>query len=226
MDFVKSFTYEFEDPDWLKKIGIAALISLIPLVGQFFVMGWLVDTTKRVIDKVEHPMGEWDDFGGYFMKGLSIFVIGIVYALPIILFEACLWGVTMAVAGGATNSDTIGSIMGILTTCLSCILIIYVVLLLFLMPAAYANYAAKGSIGAGLRFGEVFGLVRNAPGAYLLVVLGEILAGFIAGLGVILCVIGIIITTAYASAAISHLYGQAYNQATENNELVEAGDVS
>jgi VanZ family protein len=225
MDFVKSFTYQFEDPDWLKKIGIAALISLIPLVGQFFVLGWLVDTTKRVIDKVENPMGDWSDFGGYFVKGLAIFVIGFIYALPIIIFEVCLYGIIFAMAGSAT-SDTTGSILGILTTCLSCLVFIYVILLLFVLPAAYANYAATGSFSAGLRFGEVFGLVRKAPGAYLLVVLGEILAAFLAGLGMILCIIGIIITAAYANAAISHLYGQAYNEASGNNEIVEAGAVS
>ncbi len=40
MEFGKAFTYVFEDKDWLKKIGIAALVSLIPLIGQLIVMGW------------------------------------------------------------------------------------------------------------------------------------------------------------------------------------------
>ena len=221
MDFVKSFTYQFEDPDWIKKIGIAALVSLIPIVGQFFVMGWLVDTTKRVIDKVENPMGDWSDFGGYFLKGLAIFVIGFIYALPIIIFEACLYGMIFALSGQA-NSDTAASIIGILTTCLSSLVIIYVFLLLFVLPAAYANYAATGQFSAGLRFGEVFGLVRKAPGDYLLVLLGEILAGFIASLGLIFCVIGIILTAAYANAAISHLYGQAYSEAKGDDAPLEA----
>ena len=33
MQIGKAFSYPFDDPDWMKKIGIAAAIMLIPLVG-------------------------------------------------------------------------------------------------------------------------------------------------------------------------------------------------
>jgi hypothetical protein len=63
--------------------------------------------------------------------------------------------------------------------------------------------------------GEVFGLVRAAPVAYLLVFVGSIAAGFIASLGTLACVIGVFVTSAYASTVNMHLIGQAYNAASD-----------
>ena len=93
-----------------------------------------------------------------------------------------------------------------------------------MIPAAMGNYAAKGEISAAFRFGEVFGLVRAAPGAYILAILGALIAGIIAPLGVILCGIGVLWTQAYAVLIYSHLWGQAYNAAQEGviAEPVEA----
>ena len=39
MDFGKAFTYVFDDADWIKKVGIAAVLMLIPFVGQVIVAG-------------------------------------------------------------------------------------------------------------------------------------------------------------------------------------------
>ena len=52
MDFGKAFTYVFEDEEWIKKILIGALLSLIPFVGWWFVGGWGLEITKNVIRKV------------------------------------------------------------------------------------------------------------------------------------------------------------------------------
>jgi len=49
MDFGRAFTYPFDDPDWLRKLAIIALISLIPIFGWFVLMGYIVEITRRVI---------------------------------------------------------------------------------------------------------------------------------------------------------------------------------
>jgi hypothetical protein len=71
-------------------------------------------------------------------------------------------------------------------------------------------------MGAALRFSDIIGLVRASPGSSLIVLLGTILTGFIAQLGVIACAIGVVVTMAYAMAVNGHLYGQAYLDATRN----------
>lgn len=57
-------------------------------------------------------------------------------------------------------------------------------------------------------------MVRAAPSAYLIVLLGSIVAGLVGSLGIILCVIGVVFTYAYAMVVNAHLWGQAYNVAT------------
>ena len=49
MDFGLALTYQFKDPNWPKKLLVAALISLIPVIGWFFVFGWSLEVTRRVI---------------------------------------------------------------------------------------------------------------------------------------------------------------------------------
>ena len=89
MNLGRAFTFAFEDKDWLKKLGIAGLVMLIPIIGQLTVSGWALETTRRVIHHEPEELADWGAFGDYLVKGLKIFVIGIVYALPIILISIC-----------------------------------------------------------------------------------------------------------------------------------------
>jgi hypothetical protein len=217
MEFGKAFTYIFDDDDWVMKTIIAALVSLIPIIGQITVMGWGLEVTRRVIRNDPNPLPDWSDFGGHIVRGIIAWVIGFVYALPLIILYAC----PIIIIAMAENDDTL---MTLGWVCFSCLTLLYVVLLMFVLPAAMGNYAAKDELGAAFRFGEVFGLVRAAPGAYLLTILGALIAGFIAPLGLILCFIGVLWTQVYAILLNSHLWGQAYNQARVE-ELLEPAEV-
>jgi hypothetical protein len=212
MEFGKAFSFAFEDPDWLKKLGIGALLMIIPFIGWLVVAGWGIEITKRVIQHDPQPLPDWSDFGGHLVKGLQVFVIGLVYSLPIILVNICQQGVTLFGQQGDTTDQTILMAVTVLAVCFGCVSFIYSIFLGFILPAALGNFAATGQMGAGFRFGEVFGLVRAAPVAYLLALLGGFVASLIASLGLILCVIGILFTAVYAYTINAHLYGQAYNQ--------------
>ena len=212
MEFGKAFSFAFEDKDWIKKLGIGALLMIIPFIGWLVVAGWGIEITKRVIQHDPQPLPDWSDFGGYLVKGLQVFVIGLVYALPIILVNICQQGVTLFGQQGDTTDETILMAVTVLAVCFGCVSFIYSIFLGFILPAALGNFAATGQMGAGFRFGEVFGLVRAAPVAYLLALLGGFVASLIASLGLILCVIGILFTAVYAYTINAHLYGQAYNE--------------
>jgi len=212
MEFGKAFSFAFEDKDWIKKLGIGALLMIIPFIGWLVVAGWGIEITKRVIQHDPQPLPDWSDFGGYLVKGLQVFVIGLVYSLPIVLVNICQQGVTLFGQQGDTTDETILMAVTVLAVCFGCVSFIYSIFLGFILPAALGNFAATGQMGAGFRFGEVFGLVRAAPVAYLLALLGGFVASLIASLGVILCVIGILFTAVYAYTINAHLYGQAYNE--------------
>ena len=218
MDFGKAFSFPFEDSDWLKKIGIAALLLFIPLLGILWVSGWSLEITKKVIRRDPEPLAAWDDFGGYLVRGFQVFIIGFVYALPIILATSCVSIVfSTSIDGNEINEAGYAAMAAM--ACVYCLVIIYSILLAFVIPAALGHFANEGKFSAAFRFGEIIGLVRAAPGAYLLALIGNILAGFIAGLGVILCAVGVVLTMAYSQAIIGHLNGQAYLEATSNSGL-------
>jgi hypothetical protein len=217
MDFSLPFGYVFKDPEWLKKLAIAGLITLIPIVGWLYLLGWGLEITRQII-KGEPVIIPNTDFGIFLTRGLKAWVVGIVYAIPSVIFQIPST-LTNIVAQTASSDDGSGAVLGglaIVTICTSILGAIYGILLAFIYPAVYANFVANNDeISAGLRFGEIFNLIKKAPIAYLLALLGTIIAGIISGLGVIACIIGVIITISYSVLIMSHFYGQAYLEATK-----------
>lgn len=47
MDFGSSFSFVFKDPDWVKKLLIMGLVTLIPVLGQLVLMGWMAEVLRR-----------------------------------------------------------------------------------------------------------------------------------------------------------------------------------
>jgi len=221
MDFGKAFSFPFEDPDWAKKIIIPALILLIPIVGQIFALGWMLGVTRRVIRRELALLPDLQ-FGEQISDGLKAFVIGLVYALPVIIIVIPLSIVTSMTAASGADQETVGVAVAIVSVCCYGIIFLYSILMALVLPAAYTRMIATGNLGAAFRFQEVIGLVRSAPGPYLLVFVGSILSGLVAGLGSILCVIGVVLTYIYAMAVNGHLYGQAYNEAVANRGFAGA----
>ncbi len=209
MKFGKAFSYIFQDKDWFKKIIIVALCGLIPVVGQFIVIGYAFKVMKRLIEEgVDTPLPVLE-FGADLGKGFMVILINAIYMIPFGL----LAGIATALFGvGSSNSDqTLMIILMILGGCFGLLGLILGLLLGFMSPAAVASYAAKGEFKAAFKLKEVFGLVKKSFVSWLLVVVGGLLAGIIAPLGSIACGIGIILTSTYAILLSYHLIGQAYN---------------
>jgi len=218
MEFGQAFSFAFQDQNWKKKLGLAGVIMLIPIVGWLAVSGWMIEITRRVIRREGELLPDWSNFGKRIVDGLLLMVIGFIYTLPSTIINGGIQLVNVFFMQPALQSgDSSKVMMAVFTVVLilgGCLAFIFAILAAFVVPAAYANFAIKGSFKAAFNFGEVFGLIKAAPGTYVLVLLGSILAAIIGALGIIACVIGIIFTMAYASAIIGHLYGQAYNAAT------------
>lgn len=209
MDFSLSFSFPFQDEGWVKKIVLTTVISLIPIIGQLALIGWLVELTRRVIRGDAEPLPDWADFGGILVLGLKMFAIGFVYAIPLMFMT-----IPMAIFDALVDSDSAVALYTIVTLCFSCFALIYGLALAFFIPAAVGELAATDNLGAAINPTNIIAHVRAAPSAYLLAFLGTIVAGFLSGFGVILCFVGVILTAVYASAIQGHLYGQAYLEAT------------
>ena len=212
MDFGKAFSYQFQDPKWVEKILITALISLIPIFGGFYLVGWALENIHRVINGEPYPMPE-TDFGGHFVRGLKWAIVQLVYSLPALVLV-----IIVVVLGGVSANNNNGpvTIVLIATCCVDILVFLYILILAFFTPVIQSVFLEEGErIGAGFHFKRVIELLRAAPGGYGLAFLGTIIGGIIAPLGGFVFGIGALVTTVYAESIMSHLIGQAYLEANK-----------
>lgn len=216
MDFAKSFSFVFNDPDWIKKVLLIALVSLIPVVGMLVLYGWALQIAKKVIRKDSEPLLLPElDFGAQLSLGFKYFVLNLVYMIPVFLIMIPLMIVTAGGDAAGMDSNTLSTTAAILSCLCGGIAFLYALAVALAMPMATGLFLERESIGDGLKLRRVFELVRAALVPDILAVLGTAVASFIGSLGTILCVVGIVVTMVYAYAVMMHLYAQAYNQGTE-----------
>jgi hypothetical protein len=222
MEFGKAFGFVFQDEDWIKKLGIGSVLLLVPVIGNLAVLGWGTEVTRRVIEAEEEELPAWSDFGGLIKKGFMTSVIGLVYFLPIILFQGCAQGMIFAAPEIFSGQDA-ETAMLVALICMGCLSLLYALFAGLVLPSAIASYAVSGSMKEAFQFGAVLARVRAAPGAYALALVGAIIAVLvIAPLGIIACSIGVFVTLAYSFLITGHLNGQAYLAA---GDLATAGMV-
>lgn len=209
MKFGQAFSYVFKDPDWFKKIIIPALCGLIPVVGQFIVIGYTFKVAKKLIaEGTDTPLPVLD-FGADLGKGFMVTLITLLFMLPVMILGGIAGGIGGALAGVYEEVWVI--ILGILAACVGILAGLLALLITFILPAAIANYAAKDVFKAAFNFKEIFGMIKKSFKSWLLVFVGGLLAGLIAPLGSIACGIGVILTAIFAGMINYHLIGQAYN---------------
>lgn len=213
MDFGLAFSYVFKDKDWFKKISIVALVGLIPIIGQMVMYGWMMKITKQVMDHTLDLLPEID-FSPDLSRGFMGWIISMVYSLPMLLIYGIFMIISMR-SGSYAYEETTNLFAAFLSLIIVLFMIVYGLLMAVVMPAAFAKYLENNSLSDAFNLGSVFKLVFSNLGAYLLVLLGLLVIGFITPFGLIACGIGVLWTAAYGMAVQGHLYGQAYNEANK-----------
>lgn len=206
MDLGLAFSFPFQDEEWIKKVVIAAVLLFFPIIGWLLVFGWALEITRRVIRDSEEPLPDWTEFADLFVLGLKGFVISFLYSIPIMLITA-----PVSVLGWF-DSDLEG-VVAVLSICTSCFSFLYSIVLGVALPAGFGILADSDNLSEAISPVRILELLRAAPGAFVITLVGAIIAGFVSSVGVILCIVGVVFTTAYSLALQGHLIGQAYNEA-------------
>ncbi len=213
MDIGKAFSYVFEDPEWLKKVGIGGLVSIVPIVN-FAAIGYMLTTMKNVADGQAQPLPEWSDFGGFFMKGLYAFVGILVYFLPAIVIYCCVAILTGVASGGVSSinqnaGDAVGTVLGLLTTCLSCVVGLYSFVAGTTLYAPLTRFAmSNNQLNLFWDFRGNLDFVQKNLGGYVMALLVSWLAYIVGGFGIILCVVGVFFTYFWSGQVAAYLFGQ------------------
>ncbi len=243
MDIEKSFTYSFEDKDWLTKLGIGAAIGLIPILN-FAWSGYMVAIIRNVMDNKAELLPTWDDLGKKFMDGLILFAAGLIYALPIFIL-VCLPLSVLAFSGilaGTRDMEDIARAVagagGVLFFGILCVVLLYGLVLSILHPAILILFSREGTFASCFKVGEAFGMIsRNAApfftawglslvaGLGVGVVIGflNLIVGWIPCIGWIVSMALSLLSGVYLVTVYAHLFGQFGREVFRQNLLTAVG---
>lgn len=184
MDYGKSFSFVFEDKEWLRKIAMGSLVLfgsfLLIIPGIFFIVGYQVAVGRNVAQGREFPLPDTDEFGEVFRHGATAFGITFVYSLPLMIVFCVTFGLIGA-AGGLAEGDAeaLSAALGVFGMLFYCIYMILAIGVGFLMQAALVQYVREGTFASGMRFGEVWALLRDNIADILLTMLCVLAAGIV-----------------------------------------------
>ena len=228
MDIGKSFSYPFEDKEWLSKLGLGAVISLVPILN-FAMTGYMIEIVRNLMRGVQQPLPNWDDFGRKFMDGLMLVLAGFVYALPILLLSCLPLSFLAVPAILSSNGDmqdvaeALAGVGGVLLVGMACVFVIYGLVLSVILPAIYVLYARDGTFASCFKLGEVFDIIGKNAGPFFTAWGISLVAGLGVGLaaGVVSSILGLIPCIGwiasivislgvgvYISVIFAHLFGQ------------------
>jgi len=217
-DFARPFTFVFEDPRWLSKILVGGLfiLGICILIGPLFALGYCARLVRNVVAGERFPLPEWDALGDYFAEGLRLFLVGIVYAIPVMAIAGLLLGpaiVSGILANNGHHDPTFREIQGIFSGFASCLLAPISLALSLWMPGAMLFAIVEERFGAAFELGRIWGFIRDNLANYLLAFLVYLIARFLAGAGILLCCIGVVFTVFWQMLISSYAYGEAWRLA-------------
>jgi len=210
MDYVGSVTYVAQDKDWLKKIGMGALMALlsIVLVGSWALTGWAMEAFRRVARGAEEKLPDWDDFVGYIGQGLKFFVVTLVWSLPMIVIIAVLAGIAAAAAATVRSGEA--AMMGV-TLIIWLVAIVYSLAVSFLGIGAFVIIAQTGDLGQALNPMNAWNVLNRDLGKWIVSGLVLLLGSFVlSSIGSLLCGVGAFIATPWIYAMSGNLLGQTF----------------
>jgi hypothetical protein len=186
MDLNKVFSYPFEDKQWVNKLGIAAVISLVPILN-FALSGYIVGIIRNVMNNSAELLPSWDDLGKKFCNGLILVAAGLIYALPLIIIFLPIGIMTASgLFSGNDNLQGIGHIFAgvgsVLLYCFLCLIIIYALALSVVYPAILVMFAREGTFATCFKFREVFEIVGKNAGPFFTAWIVSFGGGVVVGL--------------------------------------------
>jgi len=194
-----AFVWPFRDPEWVNKILIMGLILLIPIVGGINGLGWMLATLDRLRAGEEKlPPANFDYLG----RGFQLFVVYLVYYVGLGFITAVLYvpAILILAQQGHDMSNTFLVALGIALLLLGAgVLTLASLALTFAMPSIVLA-VSRGGIAGGLRVDMVVRTARRSLVNTLIAGLMLIAVHFVASLGLMICVIGVLFTNAYGLA--------------------------
>lgn len=214
-DFVRPLAFVFDDPQWISKILLGALFSLasIVLIGIFIVYGYMARLVRQVIAGMDRPLPDWSDIGDYIAEGVKLFLVTLVYAMPIIFLAFLTVPLSIFTDSNDVN-EGLKAATGILSAGVGCLLVPLGFATAAWVPAALLRAVALGSFGEAFNFRAIWAFIRANAINYLLAYVVWIVARMVVGFGLLLCCVGIFATAFWSMCAGAYAFAQTWRLAT------------
>ena len=201
VDIGRAVQFWTKDPDWIKKVLIGGILFFVPIIGWLIVGGYYIRTIQRVSSGIDTPLPEWGQWGDDLVRGLKLAGIMIIWLLP-------LWVISICAFALGVVDDTAGGFAGILLNCLG---FIYSIAFYFIFPVLVGRFAANEQFNEAFQINQIIQDAQKIPSQLLIFVVMYFVLGFVAGLGLILCIVGVAFTGFIAYLVSGHLVAQISN---------------
>jgi hypothetical protein len=197
LDFGRAFRFVVEDPDWVKKILIGGVFTLLAavLVGAPFVGGYFVRLVRNVARGEARPLPEWDDLGGLFMDGLRALAVYLAHLVAAMILPMTLGGLLLVVIAASSQGGDAGEVVGTLAAfgmvAVYAIAGLFMLALMLYVPAALLRFVLYDRVSAAFEPREVAAIIRRNPANYFLALVLYLVANFASQLGIVLCCVGV-----------------------------------
>lgn len=197
-------SFLFDDKDWIQKllIGVAFMFLSIAFVGLPFLLGYLLQLSRRSAAGEKLPLPDWNDLPALLGKGLMFLVVYLIYAVPLGILALLF----LLIPG-------IGWFLAVTLPPLA---------LLVAMPYLTVNFARHGDIGIAFDINGLIEFVKTNLNSVLICAVVSYLFFLISLFGVLALVVGILFTYYWALLAAFYLFGQVFYEA----ELRQAGVIA
>jgi hypothetical protein len=165
MDIMEEIKFPSKDSEWIQKVLIGGIVSVIPIVN-LIACGYLLKVMKGAMDN-KPGMPKWEDWGNLFMNGLIAAIIGLIYMIIPTLILLVSAGSMVAAALSRNTEMLMGALAGAAGGFLIALLL--AVVLGFLIPMAMSMYIKENNFGAAFRVGDVIARIKSVFGDYLMV---------------------------------------------------------
>jgi hypothetical protein len=167
----------FGRADWWMKLILAIICIGIPMNG--YVMR---------IYRGAVPAPEVDQWGTLFIDGLKLVVVGIIYAIPMMIIWAFLYG-SMLLAVMARNMQAVQN----WSPNLGLTLVLYIVEIIvgILMPIAAIRFARMGSFSEAFNFGAILETIKKI--GWINYIIALILVTIVIAIPICIIIFGLII---------------------------------
>jgi hypothetical protein len=183
----ESFSYQFEDIQWPTKLGLGAIISLVPILN-FAIAGYEVVIIRNVAAGSEEPLPSWDDFGQKFRDGLLLTLAGLIYAAPALILICLPLALLAASAALSQNGAVQGfarplnAANALLLTGALILALFYSLLLSVLRPIILVLFSREGTFASCFQLGEILRVIKRWPRIFFTTWVVLIAAGVATGL--------------------------------------------